>query len=130
MVFTPIEWMALILIVVSAVKIIVILIKPSAWNTKVVKKVWANPNLAMVVSLILAAIVLYYLLQGGLTIVEILAVTLFVALLIGAGMAGYKNELINMADKMLKDKSMIKKSWLYIVVWVILLAWGAKVLLF
>ena len=39
-------------------------------------------------------------------------------------------ELIAMADKMLKDKSMIKKSWLYIVVWVILLAWGAKVLLF
>ena len=130
MVFTPIEWIALILIVISAIKIIVILVNPGAWNAKVVKKVWANPNLAMVVSLVLAAIVLYYLLQGGLTIVQILAVTLFVALLIGSGMAGYKNELIAMADKMLKDKSMIKKSWLYIVVWVILLAWGAKVLLF
>ena len=127
--FTPIEWMALILIVVSAVKIITILVNPGAWNANVVKKVWANSNLAMIVSLILAAIVLYYLLQGGLTIVQILAVTLFVALLMAAGAAAYKKELIAMADKMLKDKAMIKKSWIYIIVWVVLLAWGVKVLL-
>tara|TARA_Y100000310_G_C20426761_1_gene689461 strand:- start:204 stop:596 length:393 start_codon:yes stop_codon:yes gene_type:complete len=130
MAFTPIEWMALILIVASAVKIIIILVNPNSWNTSVVKKVWANSNLTMVVSLILAAIALYYLLLGGLTIVEILAVTLFVALLMAAGAAAYKKQIIELADKMLKDKSLVKKSWLYIIIWVILLVWGAKVLLF
>ncbi|MAH45718.1 hypothetical protein CMI37_07800 [Candidatus Pacearchaeota archaeon] len=130
MVFTAIEWMALILVMFVAIKLIVILVNPNAWNTKVIKKVWAHAHLAMAVSLGLAAVVLYYLLQSGLTIVQILAVTLFVALLMGAGAAAYKNEIIELAENLLKDKSLVKKSWLYIVIWIILIVWGAKILLF
>jgi len=130
MVFTPIEWMALILIVVSAIKLVVVLVNPKAWYDSVAKKVWASPNLMMVVSLVLAAVVLYYLLLGGITIVEILAVMLFLSLFIAAGAAIYKKEILGLAQKLLKDKSMIKKSWLYIILWAVLIVWGAKVLLF
>ena len=121
---TPVEIMALILIAVSAVKIIVILIKPSAWMNGVVKKVWAKPMLAMVISLILAGIALYYLLQE-LTIVQILAATLFVALLMAVGIGIYSKEMLSAAGKLMKQ-GIVKKSWLYIIIWIILLGWGAK----
>ena len=125
MTYTPVEWMALILIVISAIKIIVILVKPKAWNDSVVKKLWKNSGLAMIVSLILAAVALYYLLQE-LTIVQILATMLFLALLMAIGVSAYKKEIIGLADKMLKNKSVIKKSWLYLIIWIVLLLWGAK----
>ena len=123
--FTPVQWMALILIVVSAIKIIVILIKPKAWNDGVVKKIWKNSGFMMIVSLILAAVVLYYLTKE-LTIVQILASMLFFALFAAVGIAIYKKEVLALADKLMKDKTIIKRSWLYILLWVVLLVWGAK----
>ena len=121
---TPIETFALILIIASAVKLVVVIINPKSW-LNMVKNIWINITLATIISLVLASIVLYYLLQE-LTIVQILATTLFVALLIAAGMAVYANELMKIFDKALKDKSLIKKSWLYILVWLVLLIWGLK----
>ena len=120
---TPIGIIALILIIVSAIKIIVILVNPKSW-ADVVKKIWANPMVMSIVSLILAAIVLYYLIQSGLTIVQILAVTAFVGLLMAVGIGIYANEVISMATKMLK-KGLMKKAWLYTLIWIILLIWGA-----
>ena len=128
MAYTPIEWMALILIVGVAIKIIVILINPKTWYNSVVKKVWKAPNWIMLLSLILSAVTLYYLVQGGIGIVEILAVMLFFAFLIAVGVSVYKKEVIALADKMLKDKNIIKKSWLYILIWIALIVWGAGVL--
>lgn len=120
---TPIGIIALILILVSAIKIVVILVNPKSW-ADVVKKIWANPMVMSIVSLILAAIVLYYLIQSGLTIVQILAVTAFVGLLMAVGIGIYANEVISMATKMLK-KGLMKKAWLYTLIWIILLIWGA-----
>lgn len=121
---TPIEIIALIIIIISAIKIIVILANPKSW-ADVVKKIWANPMITSVISFILAAIVLYYLLQSGLTIVQILAVTLFVALLMAVGIGMYATEMISMATKMLK-KGVLKKAWFYTLIWIVLLIWGAK----
>lgn len=121
---TPIEIIALIVIIVSVIKILVILVKPKIWVDSVVKRVWANPMIMSIISLVLAAIVLYYLIQSGLTIVQILAVTAFVSLLIAIGVGTYANELISMAAKMLK-KGIMKKAWLYIIIWIVLLVWGA-----
>jgi len=126
--FGAVEWMALILIIVSAVKILVILIKPRAWYDSVVKPVWKNPMITMVVCLILAAVALYYLVLSGITIVQILAVMLFFALFAAIGISIYQKEVLSLADKMLKDKTLVKKSWLYIILWIVLLGWGAKVL--
>jgi len=121
---TPIGIIALILIIVSAIKIIVILVNPKSW-ADIVKKIWANPMVMSIVSLILAAIVLYYLIQSGLIIVQILAVTAFVGLLMALGIGIYANEVISMATKMLK-KGILKKAWLYTLIWIILLIWGVK----
>jgi len=121
---TPIEIMALILVVFSLLKIVIIFVKPEAWLNSVVKKVWENPSLMMIVSLVLAGVSLYYLLDSGLTIVQILAVTLFVALLMAVGVAIYIKEIVGIAENLLKDKSILKKSWFYIVLWIALMVWG------
>lgn len=120
---TPIEIIALIVIIISAIKIIVILVNPKSW-ADIVKKVWVNPMVMSIVSLILAAIVLYYLIQSGLTIVQILAVTAFVGLLMAVGIGIYANEVISMAIKMLK-KGLMKRAWFYTLIWIALIVWGA-----
>ena len=126
---TPIEIIALIIILVSAIKIIVILAKPKAW-ADLVKKIWANPMVTSIISLILAAVVLYYLIWiEGLTIVQILAVTAFVALLMAVGLGIYAKEVVSMATKMLK-KGIMKRAWFYTLLWVALLVWGAYELFF
>jgi|GEM_PF-544600 len=127
MAYTPVEIMALILVAVVALKIIVILIKPKAWYNSVVKKVWKSPNWMMLICLVLAAVALYYLLME-VTIVQILAVMLFLALLAAVGIGVYQKEVLALADKLLKDKKLIKRSWLYIIIWIVLIVWGALVL--
>ena len=116
--------LALIIILFSAIKIVVILAKPSAW-ADFVKKIWANPMVTSIISLILAAVVLYYLVWvEGLTIVQILAVTAFVALLMAVGIGMYAKEVVGMATRMLK-KGILKRAWFYTLLWVALIAWGA-----
>ncbi len=122
---TPIEIMALVIIIISAIKVIVILANPKSW-ADIVKKIWANPMITSIISFILAAIVLYYLVWvEGITIVQILAVTLFVVLLIAVGVGTYATEVISMATKMLK-KGILKRAWFYTLIWIVLLIWGAK----
>ena len=117
--------LALIFIVVAAVKIIVILSKPSAWS-KVVKKVWKNSNLIMIICLVLAIIVLSGLIAQGMTILQIFSVMLFVSLLAGVGIAMYSKDIVNASQRLLRDRNIVKKSWLYILIWIILLVWGLK----
>jgi len=122
---TPIEVLALILIIVSGIKILVILSNPRSW-LKVVRSIWATPVLTMILALIAAGISLYYLLLSGLTVVQILAVTLFVALVAALSMATYIKDIVRVAEGMLKDKKFLKKAWLPILVWVALILWGLK----
>jgi len=125
---TPIEIMALIVIVVAVIKLIVILVKPKAW-IGVVKSVYSNSVLTMVVSLVLAVIVLNYLLTE-LTIVQIFASMLFFALLAALSISVYSKDLISLGNKMLKDRKFLSKAWLAIVVWIILIIWAVKELFF
>ena len=127
---TAIDNIALILIVVSLIKIIVITIKPMAWYNGVVKRIYKPSKVTPWVFLILSLIVLYYLIQGGLTIVQILAVTLFVSLFIGVGFTLYTRDLLKLAEKIYKQGNIIKKYWLYTLIWVVLLLWGLKELFF
>ncbi len=125
---TPIEIIALILIIISAIKIIVILVNPKSW-ADVVKKIWANPTLTSIIALILAAIVLYYLVWiEGMTIVQIFAVTAFVVLLMAVGIGTYAKEVISMSTRMLK-KGVLKRAWFYTLVWIVLMIWAIKELL-
>jgi len=125
---TPIEIIALIVAILIAIKIVIILVKPKAWVDSVVKKVWVNPLVIGITCLILAAIVLYYLIQGGMTIIQIFAVMGFVALLGGLGVAVYASEVIGFAEKLLKQ-GIVKKSWLQLIIWIALTIWALKELL-
>jgi len=116
--------LALIFLAVVTIKLVVILISPKAWMNGVVKKVWAIPMLTGIVSLILAVVSLYYLLGAGITIVEIFAVMVFFSLLAAVGISVYYKDVMALAAKLMKDKAIIKKSWLYILIWIALVAWG------
>ena len=99
MAFGALEILALILIVLAIVKTVVMLIiSPKAWF-RFAKAVYANPVVVSIVALILAAVVLYYLVGAGVTIVHILAVMVFLALLATVGFAKYANNLIKFFEK-------------------------------
>jgi len=82
--------------------------------------------LAQLVGLILAAVVLYYLIGAGMTIVEILAVTAFVMALLLIGLAPYVGDFIKKIEGAIKRGRIWEESWLYTLVWIVLLAWALK----
>lgn len=123
--FTSVEWIALVVVILSVVKMLVLLVKPQAWMN-FAKGVYGKPAVTSFVALILAAIVLYYLTQSGITIVQILAVTAFVALIIMIGLAPEVPYFIKKYQAMIKQGRLWKEYWLYALVWIALLAWGAS----
>ena len=76
---TPVEIIALILAIFILVKLVVLAIRQKAWM-RIPRVVFAKPILAMIVSILLAGVVLYYLLME-ISIVHIFASMLFFALL-------------------------------------------------
>lgn len=124
-----IENIAWIVIVASAIKMIVLAVNPVKWMN-FSKKIYAKPKVLKVVSFILAGVVLYYLLGAGITIVQILAVTTFVALLFAIGLAGEVDVIIQKyEDRIKKGENLLKKFWFYSLIWIVLLLWGLKELL-
>ena len=83
-----IEVSAALLILLAVVKLIMLSVNAPAWLTAV-RELYARPALTAIVCYILAGLVLYGLLESGLTILQILAVCLFVVLLIVPGFAPY-----------------------------------------
>jgi len=120
---TPVEIMALIIAVIGILKLIVLAIKPEALkgSTKIIK---AQPCVAIIVCLVLAGLCLKYLLVE-LTIVQIMAVTLFYSLLVGSMFASFSKEWAGMATKVL-NKNILKRAWLPIIVWLVLMIWVLK----
>jgi len=123
MVMGAIEIIAVIVLILSAIKILVILVNPKSWM-KVVKLVYSIPTLTMIVALILSAVTLYYLLQSGITIIQIFAVMAFIALLACMTISIYFKDVVSFAGKMLKDRKFLRKAWLSILVWIVLIVWG------
>ncbi|MFQ5531243.1 MAG: hypothetical protein ACE5ES_01365, partial [Candidatus Nanoarchaeia archaeon] len=85
--------------------------------------------LVQVVALVLGAIVLYYLVLGGVTIVEIMAVTAFVSLLVLVGLAKEVGPLMKKYEAMIKKGNLWKEYWLYALIWIVLILWAARELL-
>ena len=122
-----IDILAALLILLAVVKLILLSINAPTWLAAA-KALYSRPNVTATVSYLLAGLVLYVLLQSGLTIVQILAVCLFVVLLLIPGIAPYMGELL----RGLEGKSfrqILQDQWLYTLVWVILLSWGLCVLM-
>ncbi len=123
-----IEVFATVLILLAVAKLIVLSVNAPAWLTAA-KALYARPTLTALVSYGLAGLVLYGLLKSGLTIVQILAVSLFVVLLIMPGFAPYIGEVLHgLEGKTLWQ--MLRGQWLYTIVWMTLLGWGGYALLF
>ena len=119
MVFTPIELFAFILSVFVLIKLVVIFVDPNKWMN-FASSIWSRPALTSFISLLLAVMVLYYLLEE-LTIVQIFAVMLFFTLIFAMGIAPYAKEFIAMGKKMINRT--VKDLWFYILIWLALIAW-------
>ncbi len=115
----PIEIFALIVVAIALVKIVVMLIKAQAWM-KVVKAVYGYPVVTAVISLIVGAIILYYLVAvEQLTIVQVFGVMLFMLPLFALSFAMSGKETIAFANKALKG-NVVKRYWLALIVWVVI----------
>jgi hypothetical protein len=124
---SAIEILAALLIVLTGIKLAVILIDARIW-LRFAKRMYAMPAVTSWAALLLAALVLYVLLQSGLTIVQVLAVTVFVALLLMVSVAPYAGRLFGWLETQ-SVPAMLREQWLYVIVWVLLLAWGTVELL-
>jgi hypothetical protein len=122
-----IDLLAALLILLAIVKLLVLSIHTPTW-LRFAKMLYANRTVMTIVFYALAGLVLYILLQSGLTIVQILAVSLFSALLLIPGFAPYMGEVLR-ALKGQTFGQMMREQWHYTVVWTVLLFWGAYELL-
>ena len=123
-----VEWLAAVLILLSVIKLTVLSLNAPAW-VAVAKAIYSKPVVTATVSYALAGLTLTVLLQSGLTIVQILAVCLFIVLLIVPGIARYAPDLLHWLER--QDlRRILRDQWFYTLVWVALLGWGACALLF
>jgi len=118
---TPIEIIALIIAIIAGVKILALFINPKSW-LPVPKAVFSRPLLLGLVSFVLAAIVLKYLIVE-LTIIQIYAVFLFISLLLLMSLAPFSSDVAALAARMYKDKAFLKKTWLAMLTWAALTIW-------
>ena len=127
MIESVIDVMALVVAIVAIVKLLVLVIKPRAW-LKVVKPVYKYPILLGFISLVLAAFSLLYLLDE-LTIVQIFAVILFVIFLAGVTLASYAKEMVALGEKLLRDRKVVDRAWVSVIIWLLLAIWALYSLL-
>ncbi len=126
--FGAIEVLATIIIAIATLKIIFLSLSPQSW-LKLASKMYANPKVASIVALLLAALVLYFLQRAGITILEIFAVTLLISLLMVISVAKYAKTLVEFYKKK-NTKAIWKEHWMDLLAWVLLLIWGIKELIF
>ena len=115
------EIVALILIALFLVKLAVISRNPRAW-LQFWKKRYSNTTAVTIVALVLAGIVLYFLLEE-LTIVQIMAVAAFMALLFLVGFLPYMKDMFTLGEQWIKQGNILQRSWLVILIGVALSLW-------
>lgn len=116
---TTIEVLALIVIIIALLKIITLLFAPKFFMN-LAKSIYGCPKSLKVVAFLLAVIVFYFLIKAGVTVTEIFAIFLLLALLIGPAIADYGKGIL----EQINPKNVLKKQWFATLIWVILTAWG------
>lgn len=124
MAFGAVETIAAIFVLFGVLKMLFVFFSPKTWMS-FAKKMYAKPKVLSFISLVLAAVVLYYLMGAGVTIIQIFAVMTFMTLLLLVGMAQYAKQIIKFYDKK-NLKKILADMWLYVVIWIALLIWGLK----
>ncbi len=117
-----IEVIALIVASFATIKLIFITLNPKFWFNNIAKKFWSNPKLASFLAIIAGGIVLAILLQN-LTIVQIFASMLFVISLLVIGFAPFSKDMLKLIENKILNKNTWKRSWLSIIIWIILIIW-------
>lgn len=119
--FTPLEWIVLVFALVAILKAIFVLGNRKAWM-KILDALYGSHSMVSSLFLVLAAVILYYLVQE-ISIVQILAAAAFTACLMALAFVQYGRETKQFAKKMIATplKGMI---WVYILIWFVLLAWA------
>ncbi|MFH1290747.1 MAG: hypothetical protein ABIH92_05045 [Nanoarchaeota archaeon] len=126
MYLTPLEVIVTIFVVLAFVKIAVILGSRRKW-LKYIQNFYANPNLALIVLIILAALIFYYLIQE-LTIVQIVAVIAFTCILFVIGLLQFPKETFALAKKSFRKAKPAQV--IYYLVWLALMAWAIYAIFF
>ena len=119
---TPLEIIALIVILFALVKLVVFLISADAWLS-FAGRLYVKPQITSLIAVALAAVVLYFLFTSGIGIVEILATWAFLALLLVAGFSMYATEIIDWA-KSKTAGAWLREQWLLSLIWLGLIVWG------
>lgn len=114
----------LVFAILVIVKLLFVVFNPKAW-LKFALSLYRNPAVLVVIELVLALLVLYYLLQS-LTILQIMGGIVLGALLTGMSFAAYGPETIAWAKKIMSTKSVLKKAWIPALIWLILIIWTLK----
>ena len=125
--FTPLETIALILIVIILVKLIIVIANRNAW-LKFTRKIYNKPIPTTIVLAALGILVLYYLVQE-LSIVQIMAVLAFSSLIFALGFLQYPKEMHKLSTKVLKKK-FSPGIIVYILIWLALSLWALYALFF
>jgi len=120
--FTPLETIALVLIVIILVKLIIVIVNRNAW-LKFTHKIYNKPIPTTILLAALGILVLYYLVQE-LSIVQIMAVLAFSSLIFALGFLQYPKEMHKLSTKLLKKK-FSPGIIVYILIWLALIAWAA-----
>lgn len=118
---SSIEIIALVVVLLSVIKIVFLLLSPEAW-VRNVGKLWTRPSVTTAVSLILMLVVLKYLLVE-LTIVEIFATFAFAALFMRLMLAPYAREFYEVTTRNIDPRTYLRKSWLPTLLWLGLSVW-------
>ncbi|MFH1063542.1 MAG: hypothetical protein V1729_00510 [Candidatus Woesearchaeota archaeon] len=118
---TPIEIIALLGALLILVKLVVIAIKPNLWM-KLPHHAFKYPKVAMVGSLLLAFLMLYFLMEE-LNIIQIFACVMFTAFLIVSAVTSYSTEFVDLLKKLLKEKHVFAKALIPVAVWFLFAVW-------
>lgn len=122
---TSIQIIALILIIISLIKIVVIFIKPALWygDKNPLIRYWMKAKGGVVISLALGVLVLSYLLKE-LSITQIFATTAFLALFMMIAFAPYAKHLYEWVNREAStDSDIFRHNWIALVLWLGLVIW-------
>lgn len=107
--------MAVVFALLSLVKITIVIINPRAWM-KIVRPIYKNPKIALVVFALLAVISGYYVLQN-ISLPETGAVMLFLFFLVGIGIIPYSETMLKLGDEVIAKG--VKNAWFATIIWLV-----------
>lgn len=118
MVLTSIEIIAMLVAVLSIIKIVLVIFNRKMWYNNVVRPIYGNVNVSTPIFLLLAVIVFWYIFQFA-SLVFIFAVAGFIALIMAFGFMIYVKELTPILKKVY-DKKINGWIMIYALIWLIL----------